>query len=145
MRVWRVHDEAYAKDAWTGEGARLQGGRWNAPGVAVVYTSEHAALAILEARSGNLHEEDLRHFRLHGADVPDELIVDLPLAGSEHERAARWLATGTLACRVPSAAAPGTNILLNPRSEDWSRIRFHAPVPIDPRPFAKKPGPSRAP
>lgn len=138
MRVWRIHDRAFARDAWTGEGARLHGGRWNPPGVAVVYTSEHAALAIVEVLAGNLRDVDLDYFELHSADVPDECIRDISSSGSEHERAARWLATGVLACRVPSSAAPGINILLNPRSTDWNRIRFHEPIPVDARLGGKK-------
>ncbi|MBI2077768.1 MAG: RES family NAD+ phosphorylase [Euryarchaeota archaeon] len=137
MRVWRVHDQAFAADAWTGEGARLHGGRWNPPGVTVVYASEHAALAILEVLAGNLRDVDLKHFRLHGADVPDGLIHDLPAGTSEHARAAAWLAAGTLACRVPSAVAPGTNILLNPLSADWHRVTMYPPVAIDPRLYGR--------
>lgn len=142
MRVWRVHDETFAKDAWTGEGARLFGGRWNPAGVPLVYASEHAALAVLEARSGNLTVGDLAHFRLHSADVPDELIAELPAGGSDHARVARWLQTGGLACRVPSARAPGQNVLLNPRSKDWHRIQFHSATAIGPD-LAKKKRPSK--
>jgi RES domain-containing protein len=34
--------------AFDGEGARLEGGRWNSPGTPIVYTSDSAALAALE-------------------------------------------------------------------------------------------------
>ena len=48
MRVYRVCSAAYSDlDA---EGARLYGGRWNNPGLAVVYTASSLALAILETR-----------------------------------------------------------------------------------------------
>ena len=40
--------EAHAATALIGEGARLNGGRWNSPGTTVVYTSGSLALAALE-------------------------------------------------------------------------------------------------
>ncbi|HLE46967.1 MAG TPA: RES family NAD+ phosphorylase [Candidatus Thermoplasmatota archaeon] len=133
MRVWRVHDDTFAKGAWTGEGARLYGGRWNHAGVPVVYASEHAALAIVEVMAGNLREGDLKHFRLYSADVPDICVTDLPAGATDRERGGKWLESGVLGCRVPSAAAPGTNILLNPASPDWKRVTFLQPTRIDPR------------
>lgn len=133
MRAWRVHDEAFARDAWTGEGARRHGGRWNPPGVAVVYTSEHPALAVLEVLAANLRTVDLKHFRLHQAEVPGTQVTDLPDGQDDHGRVARWLSSGSLACRVPSSVVPGTNVLLNRASDDWDRVEFFEPLRIDPR------------
>ncbi|MCA9448346.1 MAG: RES family NAD+ phosphorylase, partial [Candidatus Omnitrophica bacterium] len=47
MEVFRVAREAYKTDL-SGTGARINGGRWNSPGKAVLYTSENRSLAILE-------------------------------------------------------------------------------------------------
>ena len=47
-RAWRLCRRRYAARAFDGEGARLSGGRWNLPGVAVVYTSATVSLAALE-------------------------------------------------------------------------------------------------
>ena len=43
---WRI--DKPRRSAFSGEGARRFGGRWNSPGVAVVYLSEHQSLAALE-------------------------------------------------------------------------------------------------
>jgi RES domain-containing protein len=45
---WRIVRETHAHDAFSGEGARLYGGRWNPAGVKVIYCSENLALAALE-------------------------------------------------------------------------------------------------
>ncbi len=46
--VYHLVRRERAADALSGEGARRYGGRWNPPGVAVVYASESRALAVLE-------------------------------------------------------------------------------------------------
>ena len=45
---WRIVKEKHARTAFSGEGAREFGGRWNSAGVSVVYCSEHLSLAALE-------------------------------------------------------------------------------------------------
>jgi len=45
---FRLVDEDYLESAFSGDGARLYGGRWNAPGVAMVYTAQSLSLAQLE-------------------------------------------------------------------------------------------------
>src|ERR1044071_2638945 len=45
---WRIVRAARGNSAFTGEGARLYGGRWNSRGTAVIYVSEHESLAALE-------------------------------------------------------------------------------------------------
>src|SRR5689334_11570451 len=45
---WRIVRAARANSAFSGEGARLYGGRWNSRDTAVIYVSEHESLAALE-------------------------------------------------------------------------------------------------
>src|SRR5436853_4174248 len=45
---WRIVRGARIKTAFTGEGSRVYGGRWNSRGTAVVYVSQHESLAALE-------------------------------------------------------------------------------------------------
>ena len=46
--AWRIVQAHVADRAFTGEGARRYGGRWNSKGFAVIYTSSSISLAILE-------------------------------------------------------------------------------------------------
>ena len=133
MRVWRLVDKEFVADAWTGQGARIYGGRWNAPGTAVVYCSEQPALAVLEVLAGGLKAQDLQHWVLFSADVPDAQITALPAGATECVQAAAWLASGRLGCRVPSRVVPGNNILLNPAAKTWNQVKLHGQTPIDPR------------
>lgn len=48
ITAFRVVKEKHAADAFTGEGSRRFGGRWNQKGVAVVYLSDTLSLAALE-------------------------------------------------------------------------------------------------
>ena len=46
--AWRLVKARYSDKALSGEGARLYGGRWSSPGIAVIYAAESVALATLE-------------------------------------------------------------------------------------------------
>jgi RES domain-containing protein len=48
MKLWRLVPEKWASTAFTGEGARLHGGRWNSVGTPMVYLSSSLSLAALE-------------------------------------------------------------------------------------------------
>ena len=48
MKIWRICLERYASEAFSGEGARRFGGRWNSRGVPMVYASTSLALAAIE-------------------------------------------------------------------------------------------------
>jgi hypothetical protein len=48
MRIWRLCRAPYAAEAFSGEGARRFGGRWNSRGVPMVYASTSLALAAIE-------------------------------------------------------------------------------------------------
>src|SRR5437588_11875883 len=46
--AWRIVRAVRVNNAFTGEGGRVYGGRWNSRGTAIVYASEHESLAALE-------------------------------------------------------------------------------------------------
>jgi RES domain-containing protein len=50
MVGYRLVRHARASDAFSGEGARRFGGRWNPKNIPVVYGSQHLSLAVLEFR-----------------------------------------------------------------------------------------------
>ena len=50
--IWRLTRERYADSAFSGEGARQHGGRFNSPGTPVVYTAESLPLALVETSAG---------------------------------------------------------------------------------------------
>ncbi len=45
---YRIVKRRQARFAFTGEGARLSGGRWNSPGLRAVYLSSTLSLAAME-------------------------------------------------------------------------------------------------
>jgi RES domain-containing protein len=48
MRIWRICRLPHADEAFSGEGARRFGGRWNSRGVRMVYASTSLSLAAIE-------------------------------------------------------------------------------------------------
>ena len=64
MRVWRICRARFAAEAFSGSGARRFGGRWNSPGVPMVYASSSLALAAIEL-----------FVHLEPAQQPDDLVA----------------------------------------------------------------------
>jgi RES domain-containing protein len=82
MIVFRIGKTRFSNDL-TGEGARLNGGRWNHILTPCVYTSESSALALLEY-TVNVNIDDIpRSLSITTIEIPDEGIeefkqLDLP-------------------------------------------------------------------
>lgn len=146
---WRIGNARHAKTLFSGEGARRYGGRWNSPGLPLIYLSEHQSLAVLEVF---IHTQPLSPRdpcvliaaewdgalteRLSGRELP----ANWRMLPSEAETAAvgdRWVQEARSAVlAIPSAIVPGeTNYLLNPAHRDFRRIKIHKPTPFifDPR------------
>lgn len=136
MRVWRITRKHY--QALDGEGARLNGGRWNSEGVAVVYTSAALSLAALEYLVHVDIEDAPDDLVVLEIEVPDDAGVEevsprsLPgdwFAVEDHPACTSagddWVRRGAdLALRVPSAVIRReSNLLLNPKHPDAARIR----------------------
>ncbi len=141
MRLWRICRRIHAAEAFSGEGARLYGGRWNSPGVKVVYSSPSLALATVETfvnLEANLQPDDLV---LIEAELPDKIAIErvdvnvLPRNwhSSRNESLRKfgdeWIRLEkTVALQVPSAAVRGEwNVLLNPVHEEFGSIRIAKP------------------
>lgn len=152
MRLWRVSRHTDL----TGTGGLVADGRWHARGTPVVYTAEHAALAILETIvqlriDGSEYPEG---YHLLEIDVPDRLRLeqirreDLPGNWTRDDKATRsigdaWLASSrSVLLEVPSVVAPAShNLLINPRHPHATRLRIVRTItdPFDPRLFSSPP------
>jgi RES domain-containing protein len=141
MRLWRICRQIHAADAFSGEGARLFGGRWNSQGVRMIYTSTSLALAAIETfvhLEPNLRPDDLVSIK---AEVPEDVATErldlksLPSKWYELRDESlrtfgdRWIRAGkTIALHVPSAAIRGEwNVLLNPEHSDFRKVKIEKP------------------
>ncbi|MGO8983830.1 MAG: RES family NAD+ phosphorylase [Terriglobales bacterium] len=141
MRLWRICRRIHAASAFSGEGARLFGGRWNSPGVRVIYTSPSLALAAVETfvnLEPNLQPDDLVSIE---AAIPEDLpterldLKSLPRKWhvlrdeSLRKFGDHWIRAGkTMAMYVPSSAIRGEwNVLLNPGHPNFSRLKIEKP------------------
>jgi RES domain-containing protein len=149
LPVWRLCAAHYAGTAFDGEGARLFGGRWSPRGVAITYTAESRALAVLEVLA-NVDEPDRLYqlaWVLIPAGIPQSLIEkparfpedwrSFPRTLSTQALGESWSkARSSVALRVPSAVVPGEfNYLINPLHPRFDEVKIGKPEPFtfDPR------------
>jgi RES domain-containing protein len=142
--VWRLVTARFAKSAFSGEGARLYGGRWNRKGIAVVYAAGTQSLAMLEML---VQDEPLRaRYVMIEARIPQGVTIDridvgdLPADWRHISARGKLQVIGTEWARnrsaailaVPSAIIPAeTNYLLNPLHPDFRRIRIGRPLKFE--------------
>lgn len=146
--AFRIVKAKYAATAFDGQGSRIFGGRWNSPGVSVVYTGSTLSLCALE----NLvhlsqpvgmkyvsimveFDEDVVEVVDHD-DLPEEWTEEPP-PPSTQMIGNKWVAEARSAVlQIPSVIIPSeSNYLLNPNHEDFEKVRIHPPEPFafDPR------------
>jgi len=140
MVLYRITSKAYARDL-SGTGAMLHGGRWNAKGVRMLYTSQSLSLAALEVIA-NLPGDKLNNLYCVELDFPDHLPVDtpgklpnnwnqFPFSSKTAEIGTNFIRSGGLCLRVPSAIIPTEfNYLLNPLHDAYREVKF-----LDARPM----------
>lgn len=139
--IWRITSKKFKESAFSGEGARLFGGRWNSPGIPLIYTAESKSLVVLEILVHLESPELLRNFMLFEVKVEESLVADIdPALLPEDWRespppiAAQKIGNDwannvrSVALRVPSAIVPGEfNFLLNPLHPDFGRLQVGRP------------------
>lgn len=165
--AYRLVKTKFAATAYSGDGARLYGGRWNSPGTAEVYLAGSVSLAMLEVlvhtedatllesySIGEVTYDDTKATASRPALVTTFAAKDLPSswkdipAGADTQAIGdAWIAAGkTVLLKVPSVIAPGEfNLLLNPAHPDLARLTIGplAPFRFDARLVGTKPSRTR--
>ncbi len=138
MMVYRLSREKFRFDL-SGTGAKLAGGRWNSPGIPVLYTAEARALAALEIAVHtplNVIPED---YMMATIFVPEKVAIheirikDLPENWKSFPEIRYTQTLGDkyfkenkfLGIKVPSAVIHGDhNLLLNPLHAEYNKIKI---------------------
>jgi RES domain-containing protein len=145
MRAYRIVKKRHVLTAFSGEGARAYGGRWNFAGIPMVYAAHTRALAALESLAHFGGAERRLEFVTFELEIPDKLAMrvelgDLPrdwrnpepspttqAIGSEWQRSAR-----SAALVVPSVHVPQEYcVLINPEHADTAGIMVSYPEPFN--------------
>ncbi len=154
MIVFRLARSKFKNDL-SGEGARIAGGRWNSPGIPVLYTAESRALCALEIAVHTPLKVVPQDYMMISIDIPaidikQQLFInDLPphwqsfpelkvtkMIGDQF-----FLEGKYLALKVPSAIVAGDyNILINPLHADFKQVKVLSfePFEFDQRLFIKE-------
>ena len=151
VSIWRLVREHHAKKPLSGEGAKLNGGRWNDVGVSVIYASENRSLAALEVLVHLNGTNPNSRYKLLSYDLDEAMIHYLPEKEfpsdwrqepppySTVEWGTKWARVKqSVALAVPSAVMPEEkNIILNPDHPDFRKIKLGKPSDyvFDPRLF----------
>ena len=147
--AWRITKHKHARTAFSGGGARKYGGRWNSPGIPIVYTAQSQSLAVLELPVHLESPELLHKYVLISVEIDESLVIefhqsqlprnwrsDPPPAGLR-KIGDDWVrSTASVALRIPSTVIPAeSNFLLNPAHPDFGSLVIGKPVAfsLDPR------------
>lgn len=136
MIAWRIAKKQYALDR-TGIGARTYGGRWNAPGIAVIYAGMTPEISAMErlVHAGDILPVDLvlvrlelpedtnLYYRCSVGDLPSGW-DDLPGSTAAVEFGNAFINAGAhLGMIVPSVVMPeASNILINPNHTAFANV-----------------------
>lgn len=149
IRAFGLCKTCYLATAFSGEGARLSGGRWNSPGLAMVYTASSLSFATLEVL---VHLEDPDAFKRLFSWLPLEISEDLVERLDPAQLPANWntdetnsmsqsvgdvwlRSNRTAVLAVPSVVTPGErNYLLNPVHSGFSEIKIGNAESFQPAP-----------
>jgi RES domain-containing protein len=144
IRAWRIVKEKYAGEAFSGEGARKYGGRWNATGTSIVYASESLSLATLEILAGGITLPILGRYVRFSVDFDTSLVesiavIDLPKEWANYPPSTTtqnigdvWVKESrSVLLKVPSVVIQEEcNYLINPVHPDFRKIAIGKAEPL---------------
>ena len=144
LTACRIVRPRYAEEAFSGDGARIHGGRWNSRGHSVVYASSNAALAALELLVHVNKQKRVRDYVLVQCWFPEAIVETLDPALLPEDwrtyppppRLAQigneWIASrASVVLAVPSAVVnTELNYLINPEHPDFNSVDIGEPRPF---------------
>jgi RES domain-containing protein len=145
VSAWRIVKRKLAREAFSGEGARLYGGRWNSPGVSVVYTAQSQSLAALEMLVHLENSNVLAEYVVIEARFDVSLITRIPKENLPEDwragpspAAARAIGDAWIAeepspvLELPSVIIPAESIfLMNPEHSSFTQIAIGQSQPFE--------------
>jgi RES domain-containing protein len=140
--AWRIVRAARIKDAFTGEGSRLYGGRWNSPGTAVVYASQHESLAALEILVHTVPLSATEQYFSFQMEWDDRLTEFVPLRNlppgwnneppttASMQIGDQWVHDQrSVALALPSLLSTSEmNFIFNPNHPDFKNVKIRKPI-----------------
>jgi RES domain-containing protein len=144
ISAWRIVKRKLVNDAFSGRGARVYGGRWNSPGVAMVYAAASQSLAALEILVHAETPELLGYYVVIEVSIEPSLIQLLDPSQLPRDWQAEpppqalrkigddWIRSASSpVLQVPSAIIPAeSNFLLNPIHEKFAILAIGKPQPF---------------
>ena len=134
MIVFRIFNELYKEDI-SGNGAAINGSRWNSKGTRMVYTGEYISLVILESlvhlRTVDIPKKQyLLQIELPDSDFSEVKQSKIKDNWQQHLNYTQWmgdqfiLANQSLILKVPSAIVPQEhNFLINPLHAEFKKVK----------------------
>jgi len=136
MLVYRLNKKKY-KDSLTGKGAAIRGGRWNSPGIEIIYTASNRALAMSEVAVHVTFEMMPDSYWVMEIEIPDDIpqlkVEELPedWNGFPYTESTRKIGDQLinnnkhLSYLVPSAVVQKEwNVLINPFHKDFKNVKI---------------------
>jgi RES domain-containing protein len=136
MIIYRLAIEKFSRDI-SGTGAKLMGGRWNTPGLPVLYTTENISLSVLEILV-NAERQFIPHtYQLLKLNISDNSIYTtiakekLKAEWKDDFEYTQWIGSEFLRqktavmLKVPSAVIDEeNNFLFNPEHPDFKKLKI---------------------
>jgi RES domain-containing protein len=135
MIVYRISNELYKEDI-SGNGAAINGSRWNSKNIRMVYAGEYISLSILESLV-HLREIDIpekQYFltiQIPDVEFQDIILSKLKDKWQQHINYTQWIGdqfiknNEALVLKVPSAIVPQEhNFLINPLHATFKKVKI---------------------
>jgi RES domain-containing protein len=142
LTAWRITKRKHARSAFTGKGASDYGGRWNNPGIPLIYVAQSQALAVLEMLVHLDSADLLQKYVLIDVKFDESLVLNVdrskfprnwrvePPPAQIRTIGDDWaVARTSVVLRVPSALVPDeSNYLINPKHPDFPQVQIGEPI-----------------
>ncbi len=143
MTVYRISNEAFKNDI-SGNGAAINGSRWNSYGIRLLYTSEYISLSILESlvhlqRNYIPASQYLLHIEMPTTySITEISFKKLKQGWIKESEYTQWIGdqfikgNNAMVLKVPSAIVPQEhNYLFNPQHVEFEQVKIIMTEPLE--------------